>query len=252
MSCHSVLVVSATGAQSDSAPAPAAHLERGLQDTWVRDGEDARFSLELSAVVHGSWFLNGARVGEEEDAGGRCSVQRCGMEHSLLIRGARLVDSEAQVTFVSGGVRDSAILHVQGDQGTHPGVLPGPQQQGLSCWRMLLTPPQCLSAPQVHIAPVSEAERLRKVPEGMPVLLECQVSTPDAPVCWLKDGKALPLDDIIAVQAEGCVRRLLLRSACPSDTGVYTCDVGDDAVDFVVTVTGELGTVCGSLARTSW
>ncbi|XP_066046190.1 obscurin-like protein 1 [Chamaea fasciata] len=185
--------------------APAARLERGLQDTWVRDGEDAWFSLELSAVVHGSWFLNGARLGEEEDAGGRCSVQRCGKEHSLLIRGARLVDSGAQVTFMSGGVRDSAILHVQ--------------------------------APQVHIAPVSEAQRLRKVPAGMPVLLECQVSTLDAPVCWLKDGKALPLDDVIAVQAEGCVRRLLLRSACPSDTGVYTCDAGDDAVDFVVTVT---------------
>lgn len=245
-----VLVVSATGAQSDCATAPAARLERGLQDTWVRDGEDAQFSLELSAVVHGSWFLNGARLGEEEDAGGRCSIQRHGMEHSLLIRGVRLVDSGAQVTFVSGGVRDSAILHVQGEQGTHPGALPGPQQQGLSCWRMLLTAPQCLSAPQVHIAPVSEAERLRKVPAGMPVLLECQVSTPDAPVCWLKDGKAVPLDDVIAVQAEGCVRRLLLRSACPSDTGVYTCDAGDDAVSFVVTVTGELGTVCGSLAPT--
>nr|XP_031361324.1 obscurin-like protein 1 [Lonchura striata domestica] len=201
----SVHLVSATGAQSDCAPAPAARLERGLQDTWVRDGEDAQFSLELSAAVHGSWFLNGARLREEEDAGGRCSVQRHGMEHSLLIRGARLVDSGAQVTFVSGGVRDSAILHVQ--------------------------------APQVRIAPVSEAERLRNVPAGMPVLLECQVSTPDAPVCWLKDGKAVPLDDVIAVQAEGCVRRLLLRSACPSDSAVYTCDAGDDAVSFVVTVT---------------
>uniref|UniRef100_A0A8C3THY1 Obscurin-like protein 1 n=1 Tax=Catharus ustulatus TaxID=91951 RepID=A0A8C3THY1_CATUS len=189
--------------------APAARLERGLQDTWVRDGEDAQFSLELSAVVHGSWFLNGARLSEQEDAGGRCSVQRHGMEHSLLIRGARLVDSGAQVTFMSGGVRDSAILHVQGEQGTHPGALPGPQQHGLS------------------------------LPAGMPVLLECQVSTPDAPVCWLKDGKAVPLDDIIAMQAEGCVRRLLLRSACPSDTGVYTCDAGDDAVSFVVTVTAE-------------
>ncbi|XP_050832974.1 obscurin-like protein 1 [Serinus canaria] len=185
--------------------APAARLERGLQDVWVRDGEDAQFSLELSAAVHGSWFLNGARLAEEEDVGGRCSVQRHGMEHSLLIRGVRLVDSGAQVTFVSGGLRDSAILHVQ--------------------------------APQVRIAPVPEAERLRKVPAGMPVLLECQVSTPDAPVCWLKDGKAVPLDDIIAVQAEGCMRRLLLRSACPSDTGVYTCDTGDDAVTFVVTVT---------------
>uniref|UniRef100_U3JNX6 Obscurin like cytoskeletal adaptor 1 n=1 Tax=Ficedula albicollis TaxID=59894 RepID=U3JNX6_FICAL len=187
--------------------APAARLERGLQDTWVRDGEDAHFSLELSAVVHGSWFLNGARLGEQEDAGGRCRLQRRGMEHSLLIRGARLADSGAQVTFVSGGVRDSATLHVQ--------------------------------APQVHIAPVSEDERLRKVPAGMPVLLECQVSAPDAPVCWLKDGKAVPLDDVIAVQAEGCVRRLLLRSACPSDSGVYTCDAGDDAVSFVVTVTEE-------------
>ncbi|KAM4897917.1 obscurin-like protein 1 [Sylvia borin] len=125
--------ISATNKHGRSSPvefpgsvhlAPAARLERGLQDTSVRDGEDARFSLELSAVVHGSWFLNGARLGEEEDAGGRCS-----------------------------------------------------------------------------------------------------------------DGQALPLDDIIAVQAEGCVRRLLLRSACPSDTGVYTCDARDDAVDFVVTVT---------------
>ncbi|KAM3667925.1 obscurin-like protein 1 [Ammospiza maritima maritima] len=205
--------ISATNKHGRSSPvefpgsvhlAPAARVERGLQDAWVRDGEDAQFSLELSAAVHGSWFLNGARL-PEEDTGGRWTVQRHGMEHSLLIRGARLVDSGAQVTFVSGGVRDSAILHVQ--------------------------------APQVHIAPVSEAERLRKVPAGMPVLLECQVSTPDAPVCWLKDGKAVPLDDIMAVQAEGCVRRLLLRSACPSDTGVYTCDTGDDAVSFVVTVT---------------
>ncbi|XP_010566178.1 PREDICTED: obscurin-like protein 1 [Haliaeetus leucocephalus] len=187
--------------------APAARLERGLQDARVRDGEDARFSLELSAAVHGTWILNGARLGEEEEegVGGRCSVQRHGTEHSLLIRGVRLADSGAQVTFVSGGVRDSAMLHVQ--------------------------------APQVCIAPVPEAERLREVPEGLPVLLECQVSPPGASICWLKDGEAVPPDDVIALQAEGCVRRLLLRSAGPSDTGVYTCDAGDDAVSFVVTVT---------------
>uniref|UniRef100_A0A8B9NCF0 Obscurin-like protein 1 n=1 Tax=Accipiter nisus TaxID=211598 RepID=A0A8B9NCF0_9AVES len=94
-----------------------------------------------------------------------------------------------------------------------------------------------VSAPQVCIAPVPEAERLREVPEGLPVLLECQVSPPGASVCWLKDGEAVPPDDVIALQAEGCVRRLLLRSAGPSDTGVYTCDAGDDAVSFVVTVT---------------
>ncbi|KAM6397100.1 obscurin-like protein 1 isoform 2-T2 [Pluvialis apricaria] len=186
--------------------APAARLERGLQDVWVRDGEDARFSLQLSAAVQGAWFLNGARLGEEEEAAGsRCSVQHHGTEHSLLIRGAQLAESGAQVTFVSGSVRDSATLHVE--------------------------------ALQVRITPVPEAERLREVRTGLPVLLECQVSPPAAPVRWLKDGEAVPLDDVIAVQVEGCVRRLLLRSAGPSDTGVYTCDAGDDAVSFVVTVT---------------
>uniref|UniRef100_A0A8C0ELY0 Obscurin like cytoskeletal adaptor 1 n=1 Tax=Bubo bubo TaxID=30461 RepID=A0A8C0ELY0_BUBBB len=84
------------------------------------------------------------------------------------------------------------------------------------------------------------------VPAGLPVLLECHVSPPGAPIRWLKDGEAVPLDDVIAVQAEGCVRRLLLRSAGPLDTGMYTCDAGDDAVSFVVTVTGELGTNAGA------
>ncbi|XP_075368115.1 obscurin-like protein 1 [Mycteria americana] len=194
--------------------APAARLERGLQDVRVRDGEDARFSLELSAAVHGAWFLNGARLGEEEEAGGRHSVQHHGTEHSLLIRGAQLADSGAQVTFVSGGVRDSATLHVQ--------------------------------APQVRITPVPKAEWLREVPAGLPVLLECQVSPPGATVRWLKDGEAVPLDDVIAVQAEGCVRRLLLRSAGPSDTGTYTCDAGDDSVSFVVTVTEAPVRIVGS------
>ncbi|XP_014810153.1 PREDICTED: obscurin-like protein 1 [Calidris pugnax] len=198
--------------------APAARLERGLQDVRVRDGEDARFSLELLAAVQGAWFLNGTRVGEEEEegdaVGGRCSVQHRGTEHLLLIRGARLAENGARVTFVSGSVRDSATLHVQ--------------------------------APQVCITPVPEAERLREVSTGLPVLLECQVSPPDAPIRWLKDGEAVPLDDVIAVQAEGCVRRLLLRSAGPSDTGVYTCDAGDDAVSFVVTVTEAPVRIVGS------
>ncbi|XP_068805664.1 obscurin-like protein 1 [Struthio camelus] len=184
---------------------PAARLERGLQDARVRDGEDAHFSLELSASVRGAWFLNGVRLGDEEAVGGRYCVQHCKMEHSLLIRGVRLEESGAQVTFVSSGIRDSATLQVQ--------------------------------AQQVHIAPVPEAQRLRKQPAGLPVLLECEVSPPGAPVCWVKDGEAVPLDDVIAVQAEGHVRRLLIRSAGPSDSGIYTCDAGDDAVSFVVTVT---------------
>ncbi|NXY19091.1 OBSL1 protein, partial [Atrichornis clamosus] len=371
--------------------APAARLERGLQDVWVWDGEDAQFSLELSAAVHGSWFLNGARLGEEEeDAGSQCSVQRHGMEHSLLIRGARLVDSGAQVTFVSGGLRESATLHVQemplriissNEEAPHAYVagqrvelwcqLSRPaapvhwykdgeevevgkslvlEQEGSRCklvlpcaqpqdtgefvcdaggdsafytitvaeepvrivssnegashayvagqrvelWCQLSRPaapvrwykdgeevevgkslvleqeglqyrlvlpcaqPQdtgefvcnaggdsvfytvTVAALKVCITPVPEAQQLQEVLAGLPLLLECQVSPPDAPVHWLKDGEAVVPSQVLAICSEGCSQRLHIAAATLSDSGVYTCHAGDDAASFRVTVSGEL------------
>ncbi|NXM09211.1 OBSL1 protein, partial [Tyrannus savana] len=366
---------------------PAARLERGLQDVRVWDGEDAQFSLELSAAVHGSWFLNGARLGEEEDdAESRCRMQHRGTEHSLLIRGARLADSGAQVTFVSGGVRDSATLHVQdvpvriissNEEATHTYVagqrvelwcqlsrLAAPvhwykdgeevemdeslvlEQEGLRCrlvlpcarpqdtgefvcdaggdsafytitveeapvrivssnegaphayvagqrvelWCQLsrLAAPvhwykdgeevemdeslvleqeglRCrlvlpcarpqdtgefvcdaggdsvfytvtVAAPQVHITPVPEAQQLREVLAGLPLVLECEVSPLDVPVHWMKDGKAVVPTQVLAICSEGCSQRLHITAATPSDSGVYTCHAGGDAASFRVTV----------------
>ncbi|NXF15074.1 OBSL1 protein, partial [Rhodinocichla rosea] len=186
--------------------APAARLERALQDAWVRDGEDVQFSLELSAAVHGSWFLNGARLAEEEEAGGRCSVQRRGMEHSLLIRGARLVDSGAQVTFVSGGVRDSAILHVQE------------------------VPVRIISsneeAPHTYMA-------------GQRVELWCQLSRPAAPVCWYKDGEEVEVGESLVLEQEGPRCKLVLPCAQTQDTGEFVCDAGGDSAFYTITVAEE-------------
>ncbi|NWY29156.1 OBSL1 protein, partial [Pheucticus melanocephalus] len=186
--------------------APAARLERGLQDVWVRDGEDAQFSLELSAAVHGSWFLNGARLAEEEAAGGRCSVQRRGMEHSLLIRGVRLVDSGAQVTFVSGGVRDSAILHVQE------------------------VPVRIISSNEE--APHTYMARQR-------VELWCQLSRPAAPVRWYKDGEEVEVGQSLVLEQEGPRCKLVLPCAQTQDTGEFVCDAGGDSAFYTITVAEE-------------
>ncbi|NXG03009.1 OBSL1 protein, partial [Sakesphorus luctuosus] len=376
--------------------APAARLERGLQDVHVQDGEDAQFSLELSAAVHGSWFLNGARLGEEQDAGSRCRVQHRGTEHLLLIRGAQLVDSGAEVTFVSGDIRDSAILHVQeapvrivssNEEAPHTYVAgqrvelwcklsrlgapvrwykdgeevevdeslmleqEGPrcqlvlpcarpqdtgefvcdaggdsafytvtvaeapvkivssneeaphtyvagqrvelwcklsrlgapvrwykdgdeveageslvlEQEGLQCQLVLpCARPQdtgefvcdaggdsvfytvTVAAPQVHIIPVPEAQQLRDVLAGLPLVLECQVSPPDAPVHWMKDGKAVVPTQVLAICSDGCLRRLHIATSTPSDSGVYTCHAGDDAASFRVTVTEVPVTIINS------
>ncbi|KFU88511.1 Obscurin-like 1, partial [Chaetura pelagica] len=203
MLCCSMLLAGAAPAESSCAPAPAARLERSLQDVWVRDGEDAQFSLELSAMVQGTWFLNGARLGEDEEAGGQCSVRRCGTEHSLLIRRARLADSGAQVTFTSGGVRDSATLHVQ-------------------------------EAP-VRIIDSNE-EAPHAYTAGQRVELWCQLSRPAATVRWYKDGEEVEASESLVLEQEGPRYQLVLPCARPQDAGEFVCDAGGDSVFYTITV----------------
>lgn len=107
-------------------------------------------------------------------------------------------------------------------------------------WRRVLV----LLAPQVRIAPVPETQQLQEALAGLPVLLECQVSPPDTPVHWLKDGKAVLPTDVLTVHSEGCLQRLHISAAVPSDSGMYTCNAGDDAASFRVTVRGELPGEC--------
>ncbi|KFV63375.1 Obscurin-like 1, partial [Dryobates pubescens] len=181
--------------------APTARLEKGLQDTWVQDGEDVQFSLELSAVVQGTWFLNGMRLGEE--VGGRCSVRHCGTEHSLLIRRARLADSGAQVTFMSGSVRDSATLHVK-------------------------------EAPVRIVSSNEEAPHTYTA--GQRVELWCQLSRLAAPVHWYKDGEEVEVSESLVLEQEGLRCRLVLPCAQPQDTGEFVCDAGGDSIFYTITV----------------
>lgn len=85
-----------------------------------------------------------------------------------------------------------------------------------------------------------EVQCFQTILAGMPLLLECQVSTSDASVQWLKDGDPVLMDESsLIVKSEGCFRRLLIHSACPLDSGTYTCCTTDEMVDFTVTVEGE-------------
>ncbi|NXY38775.1 OBSL1 protein, partial [Pomatorhinus ruficollis] len=96
-----------------------------------------------------------------------------------------------------------------------------------------------LSALKVCLTPVPEAQQLQEVVAGLPLVLECQVSLPDAPVHWLKDGKAIVPMQVPAICSEGCSQRLHIAAAALSNSG-YTCHSGDDAASFRVTVSSEL------------
>uniref|UniRef100_A0A3Q1FD51 Obscurin-like protein 1 n=1 Tax=Acanthochromis polyacanthus TaxID=80966 RepID=A0A3Q1FD51_9TELE len=178
---------------------PVARIQAPLQDALVPEGQDALFSIELSASVIGTWFLNGTQIQEDE----RYSVRRSRTHQSLRIRGVRDTDNGAEITFIAYGIRDSAALYIQ---------------------------------PLVKFSPLSEMDRNKFVEIGNPIVLYCELSDPAAPVHWYKNGVELQTMEGLHIQSEGTMRRIVIQSAEFSHSGVYCCDAIDDVIRFNVEV----------------
>ncbi|KAM6935052.1 obscurin-like protein 1 isoform 9-T9 [Xenentodon cancila] len=179
---------------------PVARIQAPLQDALVPEGQDAIFTIELSASVIGTWFLNGTQLQDDE----RYSMRRSRTHQSLRIRGVRDTDNGAEITFIAYGIRDSAALYIQ--------------------------------APLVKFSPLSEMDRNKFVELGTPIVLYCELSDPAAAVHWYKNGVALQTMECLHIQSEGTMRRIVIQSAEFSHSGVYCCDAIDDVIRFNVEV----------------
>ncbi|XP_055070972.2 obscurin isoform X13 [Misgurnus anguillicaudatus] len=179
---------------------PVARIQAPLQDALVPEGQDACFSIELSASVIGTWFLNGNQLQDDE----RFSIRRTRTHQSLRIRGVRETDNGAEITFIAYGIRDSAALYIQ--------------------------------APLVKFTPLSEMDRNKFVESGNPIVLYCELSNPEVPVRWYKNGVELHSTEGLHIQAEGTMRRIVIQSADFANSGVYSCDAIDDVIRFNVEV----------------
>ncbi|XP_029308607.1 obscurin-like protein 1a [Cottoperca gobio] len=93
-----------------------------------------------------------------------------------------------------------------------------------------------VTGPSVEFSPVPEEELHKSSMELDPVVLLCHVSRDDAKVVWYKDGCEIQPTDNITLQAEGKMRRLIIRSAETSDAGSYTCQTGNNSMEFTVNV----------------
>lgn len=89
--------------------APGPKIRSRLQCCEVEEGEDAQFSIDLSAPMVGTWFLNSAQL----QHGGRFSIQQKQTQHSLVIGATQMTEDTAEITFIANGVRDSAVLKVK-------------------------------------------------------------------------------------------------------------------------------------------
>lgn len=88
---------------------PGPKIYSCLKSCEVTEGEDARFSIELSTKMVGTWFLNSAQL----QHGGRYSIQQSQTQHFLVIHETRITEDATEVTFIANGVRDSAALKVK-------------------------------------------------------------------------------------------------------------------------------------------
>lgn len=75
---------------------------------------------------------------------------------------------------------------------------------------------------------------------GDDLVLECEVSRPNATVQWLWNGEILKPDPRVKIDSYDVVRKLVLSGLQPSDSGKYICDAIDDRLITIVEVQGEI------------
>uniref|UniRef100_A0A673T3E6 Obscurin-like protein 1 n=1 Tax=Suricata suricatta TaxID=37032 RepID=A0A673T3E6_SURSU len=188
---------------------PTARLVAGLEDVQVYDGEDAVFSLDLSTIIQGTWFLNGEELksnepeGQVEPGALRYRIEQKGPQHRLLLQAVRHQHSGALVGFSCPGVQDSAALTIQE------------------------SPVHILSPQGKESLTFTTSER---------VMLTCELSRVDFPACWYKDGQEVEESESLLVKMDGRKHRLILPAAKVQDSGEFECRTEGVSAFFSVTV----------------
>lgn len=77
-----------------------------------------------------------------------------------------------------------------------------------------------------------------EVATGSPLVLEVEVSRPNAAIKWLVNGREVEEGGRVNVLAKGLVHQLTIQSATLEDSGTYSCHSAEDQVDFQVHVSG--------------
>ncbi|XP_055022481.1 obscurin-like protein 1a [Boleophthalmus pectinirostris] len=181
---------------------PGPKIHSPLQACEVVEGEEARFSIELSSSMVGTWFLNSSQL----QNGGRYFIQQSQAHHTLVIQETQAMEDGAEITFIANGVRDSAVLKV--------------------------------TSAVFSFTPLSPSDSVKKVDAGDAIVLYCEVSHPFAKVSWFKDGEELQVNEGLNIQSDGTMRRIVVHQADKEHSGVYTCKTDHDTIEFKVDVAG--------------
>lgn len=71
------------------------------------------------------------------------------------------------------------------------------------------------------------------------MVLDCEVSRPNAEVSWKKSGEEMEESSNLTIVEDGVIRQLTIHSLTLEDAGQYVCDAKDDVMDFQVKIKGK-------------
>ena len=89
----------------------------------------------------------------------------------------------------------------------------------------------------------------KSAPEDETVALECELSKPDQPVKWYKDGKEVVPSENVEVITEGTKQKLVIKGAKPEDAADYTVRLGNLSTEASLTIDGKTQQTTGRIWR---
>uniref|UniRef100_W5KAC1 Obscurin, cytoskeletal calmodulin and titin-interacting RhoGEF n=1 Tax=Astyanax mexicanus TaxID=7994 RepID=W5KAC1_ASTMX len=173
---------------------PTASLKSGLMNSSTFSGEEASFSVELSAVCSGVWTLNGQII----HSGAEYLITRTKTVHTLVIREVTTVLDRSQIKFVGGGSESVCTLSVK-------------------------------PAPARFTKKYSD-EEVFTFSAHSSAQLHTEVSDSSIQVSWMRNGKELRIGKKYESSSVDRKRTLTIHNVTQEDTGVYECVCDGDRI----------------------
>uniref|UniRef100_A0A672TQ42 Obscurin n=1 Tax=Strigops habroptila TaxID=2489341 RepID=A0A672TQ42_STRHB len=168
-------------------PVPA--VKTPLTTVEAVPGGDAVFTLDLTTICSGTWYLSGKVLQESETY----VIKRTQTTHTLIIKNVTKNDDGAEVKFVANNIDTGTKMRVK--------------------------------APGLAMRFTNKSRDVEKVSARLreEAKLQAELSDADATVKWMKDGKELKASEKYELQTVGKRHILKICNTAAEDAGVYEC-----------------------------
>nr|XP_023657555.1 titin-like isoform X5 [Paramormyrops kingsleyae] len=171
-----------------------------LKDLNAQEKDTITFEVTVNYEgISYKWLKNGVEIRSTE----RCQIRSKQLTHSLTIRNVHFGDG-GEYQFVAGSAATSANLYVD-----------------------------------ARVIQFTKHIKDIKVTEKKKAIFECEVSEPNIPVTWMKDGQELEISDRFKVSTEKYLHRLMIQTVRLSDAGEYCVVAGSSTSKAHLTVEGR-------------